>query len=649
MRITADIDFLDIMELSQDPISQLSTPGTSTDDTEISNRQPITKIKIKINHRKGFERIDLREYRMPKLPHASPRTKRRPQRTASYSDGFEIKEALPTGRLMPTKQHSRRKATTQKYTVHIGELTIVAEKESGGSTPERRERRQTGHQRRNKKNQSRSSAQEALRGEDPMPIDGDHQQAADESFVQPREEVPSVGPGACTPKITTADNSTFELPTDSSSSLKRKAQSASQTALSEEVDSKQSQNVAPPPRVLLIHNESGEETVFQQLKQVVAKKRTPKRSNLSGLEVSQQLIMVSIRKPPRQMREDSDGSGGSDSGRPREGDTFSSDDSEENNVSEVEEEIEDEVEVEGNNLILEEEADQGGRVETNGVLQGKEDNGVMPKKEPCQPSQEEKSDSVQNDEEEEEEEEEEEDLTQKCEVDSGSLRATAIQVLGHLQGLGLMTPQVGVQDEDEKDSWRPRKPLQSSIVMEVDEGIVDEPSPAGTNFRTPSNRISRGMSRMGSRSLTIIRSRRSSAQIQSPPAAMDDTQGSIELRDPQRVVRSFSSDEVPETQFQPENNSEPETPESQKSFVLDESSQLGSYFGQASQQLKKLVKNLNHSRTKSTPARMHYGPREEMAGGINIPEAFNHTVSSSRAPGEPDAESLRGEGQPRRA
>lgn len=93
-------------------------------------------------------------------------------------------------------------------------------------------------------------------------------------------------------------------------------------------------------------------------------------------------------------------------------------------------------------------------------------------------------------------EEEEEDLTQKCEVDSGSLRATASQVLGHLQSLGLMTPQVGVQDEDENDSWRPGKPLQSSIVMEVDEDIVDEPSPAGTNFRTPSNRMSRGISRM---------------------------------------------------------------------------------------------------------------------------------------------------------
>lgn len=383
MTKTADIDFLDIMELSQDPISQLSTPGTSTDDTESGNRRPITKIKMKINHRKGFERIDLREYRMPKVPHASPRTKRRQQRTASHSDGFEGKEALPIGRLMPVKQHSRRKTTTQKHTVHIGELTILAEKESCGSTPERRERRQTGHQRRNKKNQSRSSAQEALRGEDSMPIDGGDQQAADESSVQPREEVPSVARGASTPKITTADNSMFELPTDSSSPLKRKAQRASQAALGEKVDGQENQNVAPPPRVLLIHNESGEETVSQQLKQVVAKKRTPKRSNLSDLEVSQQLMMVSIKKPPRQMRQDSDGSGGSDSGCPREGKTFSSNDSEENNVSEHEEEIEDEVEVEGNDLILEEEADQGGRVETNGALQGKEDNDVMPEEEPC--------------------------------------------------------------------------------------------------------------------------------------------------------------------------------------------------------------------------------------------------------------------------
>jgi hypothetical protein len=195
-----------------------------------------------------------------------------------------------------------------------------------------------------------------------------------------------------------------------------------------------------------------------------------------------------------------------------------------------------------------------------------------------------------------------------------------------------MTPQVGVQDEDENDSWRPRKPLQSSIVMEVDEDIVDEPSPAGTNFRTPSNRMSRGMSRMRSLSLTMIRSRRSSPQIQSPPAAMDDTQGSIELGDPQRVVRSFASDEVPETQFQPENNSELETPESQKSFVLDESSQLGSYFGRVSQQLTEPVKSLNFSRTKPTPARIHYGPREEMVGGITMSGAFNHTVSSSRAP-----------------
>ncbi len=95
----------------------------------------------------------------------------------------------------------------------------------------------------------------------------------------------------------------------------------------------------------------------------------------------------------------------------------------------------------------------------------------MSEEEHCQRFQKEKNDSVQD----EEEEEEEQDLTPNFAVDSGSLRPTASQVLDDLQSLGLMTPQVGMQDEDENVSWRPRKPLQSSIVMEVDETIVNEP------------------------------------------------------------------------------------------------------------------------------------------------------------------------------
>ena len=93
-------------EISDDTISQLAHEHES-DKHKREHLNPSVRMKINNLPRKRIRGIDISLFRMPK--NRSNLTATRVQQQAnSCSDGFEGKEAAPTGVYMPVKRPARR-------------------------------------------------------------------------------------------------------------------------------------------------------------------------------------------------------------------------------------------------------------------------------------------------------------------------------------------------------------------------------------------------------------------------------------------------------------------------------------------------------------------------------------------------------------
>jgi hypothetical protein len=173
-------------------------------------------------------------------------------------------------------------------------------------------------------------------------------------------------------------------------------------------------------------------------------------------------------------------------------------------------------------------------------------------------------------------------------------------------------------------SWRPRVPEHSGMSMEVEEEIVDTGSPirAQTRARTTIRRhpSSRRHSGKGSQHLTIVRSRPSSPSPNPMFTSLQDSQGSVILGEPLRVVRRSSGNSIPETQFVDDS----EILETRFTFVPDSTG----YFDQARRDLTELTRGPKFvTRTTSMPMHTLHRPNPLMAGHTSVTAAFAHTLS----------------------
>ena len=172
-------------ELPEDPIMISSEESEAP---KSRRRKTTTKVSIKLRS-KGIGPINLSEFRIPQAQGASRNTEQ-----PTYSDGFVGNEAEPIGRTMPMRQQNRRQGPTQKLTLHIGELTLVAETYSEDDFREE-QARQKPRRRANKLVPFPQNANGAD-GEDPMMIDSvEHHHAKhnceryhDEDAVQQAQE-----------------------------------------------------------------------------------------------------------------------------------------------------------------------------------------------------------------------------------------------------------------------------------------------------------------------------------------------------------------------------------------------------------------------------------------------------------------------------
>lgn len=108
------------MEVPEDPI--LLSSEEEPEAIMSRGRKSKTKVSIKWRPGQGFGPIDVSEFRIPQSQTGSANSKQ-----PTYSDGFVGKEAEPIGRLMPIRQPNRRQSPTQRVTVRMGQLTLVAE------------------------------------------------------------------------------------------------------------------------------------------------------------------------------------------------------------------------------------------------------------------------------------------------------------------------------------------------------------------------------------------------------------------------------------------------------------------------------------------------------------------------------------------
>ena len=126
-----------LAELSQDPMSQPSDENdvSSGMTREYAKPRKIFQTKVRPRPGKGFENIDISEFRMPTTQTES---------TRYYSDGFEGREAHPIGRFMPVRRPKQAQSFIHKITLKMGELALVAERAFGVELEEGRVRRREG-------------------------------------------------------------------------------------------------------------------------------------------------------------------------------------------------------------------------------------------------------------------------------------------------------------------------------------------------------------------------------------------------------------------------------------------------------------------------------------------------------------------------
>jgi hypothetical protein len=186
--------------------------------------------------------------------------------------------------------------------------------------------------------------------------------------------------------------------------------------------------------------------------------------------------------------------------------------------------------------------------------------------------------------------------------------------------------QISTENQQAKDSWRPRKPRTSNIAMEVDDEIVDSPEiPTPSNKTLRRGSYARRLSSSASQALTLVKSRPTTPEGELQPSLSYDSQGSIELGDPQRMFRGSPEPCIPETQMEEEPDESVMKHPSLRYFTPE-----SSYFSRASQQLEEPTQRSNLVRLKSMPVSMHTRQDEQnelLACGIKRSEVFRHTVS----------------------
>lgn len=153
------------VEIPEDPILV-----ASDEEPEASaSRGPKRKAKISIKFQ-GFNHVDLSQFRMPQSQTEPSSTKK-----STYSDGFEGKEAEPIGRFMPERKTNPRRGPTQKMTVHMGQLTVVAKIYSEDEGQEEQVRQKS--RRKVKKSRTSQANAQGAGGDDPMLIDNEELQS----------------------------------------------------------------------------------------------------------------------------------------------------------------------------------------------------------------------------------------------------------------------------------------------------------------------------------------------------------------------------------------------------------------------------------------------------------------------------------------
>jgi hypothetical protein len=639
-------------------------------------------VKINIRPHKGFGAIDISLFRMPENENPPSTRIRLP---LVPSDGFEGKEAAPIGLYMPAKCPTRRRESYQKIAIKFGELTLVPEKPleavqvKTSGPPLRKQRHRGANPTSNThaepqnalgdEGQSDVSAQpsdfkqhlsdiaEAEHDQNHMLIDGPGEEMEAEVSISEERRPPknNVVQERHTPTIPSIGDLS-ETPAHLISPLTRKHSAVQNDSPTREI--LQTSQTPDSQRLRELLSGVDDVRISQQLVATSETKKTRLRARKESLEVTQELRMVSVQKRPKDTRYDSDSSDEEGDSDRESAESYLEAESENEDASEEEEEQdgnhdesgdeEDEEELHDEEAVAEN-ADsdnplQGSAQAGTQELRGQADMSINPEvssaaqtghniPQPDQESQDTRAGNVL-------------DAAEALkEVASQALKqwSASPRCLMSLPGTGKQdtkdnmiavkghSPQRdefhaansgGLDDPD--GSWRPRLPKTSGLVMEVDEDIIDSPTPALPQVRqVVHRRSSRRRAGLGSQQLTVVRSRRNSLIPENELTNASDTQGSVELGDSRTIIRRSLPDENSETQRE----SQPEIPETQFSFVHQRS-----YIERALGQLSSPVRRPSLSRTKSMPAHVFFlqpnqGSDEMLAGGITVAEAFQHTVS----------------------
>ncbi|CZR64962.1 uncharacterized protein PAC_14862 [Phialocephala subalpina] len=671
------------LELSQDPISQVSD-GESEVDLRIQIEVPI-KFKIPRRALKGFGQIDRTKFRVPDS--VSPHRQRRFPRTPSYSDGFEGKEAEPIGRLMPMKGLIHWKEAQRKVIFKPPQLVLVSEKPSSPTKAETRPRRkkkkrQTAMEpQAQPKEPSIEKKPPRARAVQPPQLDNGprpHPQVAAASVEQQHRrmeilEQTEVGEGPdnglrsenqtdVIPSIKNHDstqvNEQLELRDELNDYLADPAPLDPFTPkrLSNDEDDseqhpstshlKRKQQIKHLSQPVMPTKESGDLN-HNKLSQAVSNiastpKKTMKQAK-ADFEAMYELSMVSVKRRhlsdyeeesqsdyegEEEEEEEDHEDGGDDNTRRDESQLLNSDSVYEE--SECEEEAADD----GLDLATQQEYDQDDMgLEVEEDEQPSKGNGIEQDDDKLKFLE----DTIMDD-----------TSGEQLNMPTNSRQSMARQALGQLdqdprthidprlrtlpQGHDILRKNQHSEcgrshksqrhkssapkrwDDGFDSSWRPKAPTSSSLETEVDDEIYDSPTQPLSQSKAPSGPSrsynARQRSRIASRPLPLGPSRPQSPVFQNTDR---DSQGSVILGSTQNFVLPIS---VPETQFS-NDGEEPRSP------IYD----APSYFSQASRSLSGPVQRHQFSRTKSTPARVHFA--QAQAGTVLLtPSAmFVQTIS----------------------
>jgi hypothetical protein len=349
-------------ELSQDPISQQSDEQAS-DASELERYRPRLNLKINSRPRKRIRAINISLFRMPEQRHLPPDSMPHQQVNPSYSDGFEGKEATPTGLYMPVKRPARRRGSYQKITIRLSELTIVSEKpsEKVQVEPHRRLRKNLRRRRENTTfnthgdvvnasvdgGEREASVQapdleynpldsaEFERNQDHMLVDCQQEETEaglkvpEELYESPLRNMQERN----TPRTATSEGQMSETPTHIPLKWKQSAIRGAKTAKDKIPEIRKFTSQRP----IEATTRSEELRICQQLSLASAQKRTPARARTESLEVARELMMVSVQRRPAALNSDGEDSDGEEDSERESAESYSESGNEDEDESEEDE------------------------------------------------------------------------------------------------------------------------------------------------------------------------------------------------------------------------------------------------------------------------------------------------------------------------